>query len=516
MESSLIYLLRVSVASAVFYLIYLLLFRKGKDFLFNRIYLIGAMLSSFLIPLLTIRLKAPEIHIPLSFIATGEHEATIAPGSSFYGFGLKETISFLFFSGSLIFFIRLISGHLRTLYILRNSQKQEIGGTIIFLSEEDIHPFSYFNRIVIPAELKQSPYLPMILDHEQIHIREQHALDILLTELLFLFQWCNPFAWLMKDAIKSNLEFRTDDRVIRRADPRSYQLAMLSLAGKTSIAPFLTALDGSQLKNRIIMMKMKNGNKKQILRKLSLIPVITMLIMILSNKEYQVMADDIPGGKSITGLVTSAESGKPLPGIAVFVKGKSTGTITDTKGNYELTLDEEDHILLFSAPGYRNQEVNIQGKTKANISMKSVPDTNHVYTNGKKYSSEEPDQETTLYIVDEQNVRSIEGINPGNIQSITVTKKKQTGQSEEKEEHREIRIRQKETKESSLKALVVIDGKIAGNGNQTLSELDPKNIAKIEVLKDKRGTDLYGEEGKNGVILIITKKGINPAQKKKK
>ncbi len=511
MESSLLYLLRTSVASAVFYMVYLLLFRKEKYFLFNRIYLLGSMTASFLIPLVTIRLKAPEIHVPLSFIVTVKQEAPIAPGNSFYDSGLKGTISFLFFSGVLIFFTRLITGHLKALHILRNSQKQKVGEMMVFISEEDIHPFSYFNRIVIPSELKQSPYMQMILYHEQVHIREQHSLDILLTELLFLFQWFNPFAWLMKDAIKSNLEFLTDDRVIRWADCQSYQLAMVSLAGKTTIAPFPTALDGSQLKNRIIMMKTKNGNKKQFFRKLALIPVITMLIITLSNKEYRVMAGtNTPGEKSITGVVTSSESGKPLPEIAVLVKGQTIGTITDTKGNYELKLKDDDQTLLFSSPGYETQEVNIHGRTKANISMKSIPGINHADINVEKVQIKDTTQGTPLYIVDGKIVQTIEGIDPDNVQSVTVLKDKQAiVQYGEKGKQGVISIRQKETNEPAT-ALVIIDGKIIGKGNQALSQVTPDNIEKIEVIKDKNMTNQYGDAGKDGVILITTKKGINP------
>ena len=55
----------------------------------------------------------------------------------------------------------------------------------------------------------------MIVLHEDIHVREKHTFDILFAEILFLLQWFNPFVWLLKDAIKNNLEYKTDHQVVK-------------------------------------------------------------------------------------------------------------------------------------------------------------------------------------------------------------------------------------------------------------------------------------------------------------
>ena len=127
----------------------------------------------------------------------------------------------------------------------------------------------------------------MIVSHEKIHVREKHTFDILFTEILFLFQWFNPFAWLMKGAIKNNLEYKTDDEIAKIFNPQKYQLAMVALADKKGVAPFLTALNGSQLKNRIIMMKKKTGNKFAFVKQLIVLPLLAILVMGLSNKEVK-------------------------------------------------------------------------------------------------------------------------------------------------------------------------------------------------------------------------------------
>jgi len=118
-------------------------------------------------------------------------------------------------------------------------------------------------------------------------VKEKHTLDILFTELLFLLQWFNPFAWLIKGAVKNNLEYKTDDEIVKTNDPQTYQLAMVTLADKKGVAPFLTALNGSQLKSRIIMMKKKAENKFAPLKQMVLLPLLAVLVMGLSNREVK-------------------------------------------------------------------------------------------------------------------------------------------------------------------------------------------------------------------------------------
>ncbi|MDX1283702.1 MAG: carboxypeptidase-like regulatory domain-containing protein, partial [Draconibacterium sp.] len=129
--------------------------------------------------------------------------------------------------------------------------------------------------------------LDYVLEHEKAHIRQMHSIDHLMAHALAIFQWFNPFAWLIRDAMRNNLEYLTDHQIAQTHNPESYQLAMVGLADKKGIAPFLTALNGSQLKNRIIMMKKKTKNKYALLKQLLVLPLLAILVMGLSNKEMK-------------------------------------------------------------------------------------------------------------------------------------------------------------------------------------------------------------------------------------
>ncbi|MBC7124900.1 MAG: M56 family metallopeptidase, partial [Bacteroidales bacterium] len=158
----------------------------------------------------------------------------------------------IYATGIVLFLGYLLLGHYKAFRMVHNSSAKVFFGIPVNVTEKDVHPFSFFNKIVLSEKTIRNPNLEMIVYHERIHVQEHHTIDILMAEILFLFQWFNPFAWLIKDAMKNNLEYLTDHQVTQRHNSEAYQLAMVGLADKKGVAPFLTALNGSQLKNRII------------------------------------------------------------------------------------------------------------------------------------------------------------------------------------------------------------------------------------------------------------------------
>jgi TonB-dependent SusC/RagA subfamily outer membrane receptor len=288
MEDFILYIGNAALALGAFFLAYLALFQHQKQFLFNRIYLPVSFLVSFLIPLITFTRVNYIQPIP---VAASESfaflpEAALA-GEPQFTFEWYHYLLAIYALGIIVFLLNLLIGHLKAIKIIRFSRLQELFGAQVNLTGKDVHPFSFFSRIVLSEKTLKNPDLKMIVDHEMVHVRERHTLDILFAELLFLFQWFNPFAWLTRDAMRNNLEYLTDHQVAQNHNAEAYQLAMVGLAHKKGVAPFLTALNGSQLKNRIIMMKKKTENRYSLLKQLVVLPLLAVLIMGLSNKEVR-------------------------------------------------------------------------------------------------------------------------------------------------------------------------------------------------------------------------------------
>jgi len=510
MENLLFYLLRTSIALAAFYLAYLLLFQKRKHFRFSRIYLAASMLISYLIPLITFQVDAPAVPVyPVIPVQQVQVSPETAVRFFWELFSREQITAAIFLFGLVLFLVRLTTGHLRALVLIKHAQRENLNGVSCLVSDEDIHPFTYFNRIVIPSDSLKASYLNMILQHEQIHVKEQHTIDVCIAEFLFLFQWFNPFAWLMRDAVRNNLEFLADDHVIRHADPQSYQMAMVTIAGKTGVPPFLTALDGSQLKNRIIMMKTKHSGSG-LIRKFLLLPLLTVLTITLSNREFRAEANS-PETKTVSGKVVSKESGKPLASVAVVVKGKSVGTITDREGNYVLKLEDQGAMLVYQFPGYRAEEVAVGTTSRIDVQLSKTPKTTHVEVIGygvkpKVVHKELPRVKTEI----RDSVRVKKGVRvPADDTvktKVKVSKLPEDSVRVKVGSRKSTFILSNKGKKDTINPLYIIDGVKMRRGLS--SELMPpvETIESISVMKDESSKSLYGNEGKNGVIIITTKK----------
>ncbi len=210
MEAFITYLIKSSIGVAVFYIAYYLLFQKSKNFTFNRIFLISSFLISFIIPAIKIRVEQTLQQIQFgnyAFSTTGTGQTTAENLQNLNELNYLSLLFWVLIIGAVFFLIKLIIGNIRALTIIHKGSKAVHNNVSYTISNENIHPFSYFSKIIIPHDLTQDESFEIILNHEYMHVNEKHTIDVILAEILFLFQWFNPFAWLLRDSIKSNLEY---------------------------------------------------------------------------------------------------------------------------------------------------------------------------------------------------------------------------------------------------------------------------------------------------------------------
>lgn len=208
--------------------------------------------------------------------------------------------------------------------------------------------------------------------------------------------------------------------------------------------------------------------------------------------------------KTITGVVTSS-SGGPLPGVSIVVKGTTVGVITDFDGNYSISEDDQNGILVFSYVGFKTQEINIGNRKVINIDLQeSAEGLDEVVVVG--YGSQKKiDLTGSITSLDsesyeEQPVLSTSNALQGRVAGLQISNTSGAPGSESK-----IHIRGSNSINSSNSPLYVIDGiALTGVG---LNDLNINDIKSIGVLKDASSTAIYGSRGANGVILITTKNG---------
>jgi hypothetical protein len=300
MEHFLIYLLKVAVAVGVFYWTYHFLFKRSKDFVFNRFYLIGSFSLAFLIPLLTIKttdyLSEAQVYVREGLLVVDAHPST-APLLEVDALNLSWILFVLYGVGFIYHLVKLLHGYHVAAKIKRATQEKLLHGRKVNVSPANIRAFTFFDQVVIGKNIVHHPSLEMILDHETVHSREKHFYDILIAELLLMLQWFNPFARFQVQAIRNNLEFRADELVVRKSDKQEYLMTMLAMVSNRVKPPLFTELTSSNLKQRIIMMKSTQSHKYVGLARLALIPMLSLLLVSLSEKETVVVQKDLASDK---------------------------------------------------------------------------------------------------------------------------------------------------------------------------------------------------------------------------
>ena len=336
----------------------------------------------------------------------------------------------------------------------------------------------------------------------------------------FLAQWFNPFAWLIKDAIKNNLEYKTDHIIAQNNNPQEYQLAMVGLADKEGVAPFLTALNGSQLKNRIIMMKKKTENKYSIVKQLVVLPLLAILVMGLSNREIrteivqpEIQTEISRSEKTIKGKVTG-ENGEPLEGVSVVIKNRPFGTITDQNGNYIIEVKREDKTLIFGFLDIDKKEISIDSKNEINVQLNTNKKskegephyrTGNLYDGTLRIRNSEDEMAKPLFIVDGVEKEGLEDLSPGDMLSMSVLKDEI---AEEfygtKGKNGVVQIGTKDWKfPSGSNPLIIVDEK---EYDGSIEDIPKDKIFHVRELHYPNFTAKYGEKGKDGVIEIETTK----------
>src|SRR5258705_1933393 len=163
----------------------------------------------------------------------------------------------------------------------------------------DKAPCSFGNTIFINPEKYDWETYNQILLHEKIHIGQKHTVDIFIAELVLVFQWFNPFAWIYRREIESNLEFLTDDQLMqqKKVDKKTYQLSLVQVSAPHFPLSLTTNYNQSILKKRIAMMNRKRSNLHTAWKYFFLLPVFAFLACLL-NEPMAYGQDSQKAGKS--------------------------------------------------------------------------------------------------------------------------------------------------------------------------------------------------------------------------
>ncbi len=620
MELFLYWLLRASVLMALFYGLYKFFFANNTFHNVNRFSLIFILLVISLLPLFRFNFipekKAEPVTemfwMDLSSIPVTESVET----QPRVEIPWMHILIILFAIGFLFTFIRYLIGLSQIAAIIRNSEKQMLPDhTVLCVTDKNISPFSWMKYIVL-SRRELSADNQAVIRHERAHIHLRHSVDMIFFDIFTCIFWFNPFSWLLRREIQSVHEYQADEKVLSQGiDSKQYQLLLI----RKSVGEYKFALANNfrqrDLHKRITMMKKDKTNRHVKWNYTMALPVLFLAMIALSvpklnakvvEKENMVdykerkvtvtktesdlkvilekgegesdemirvrikgrddmdeMTDD-PSKVLVSGTVKDKQG--VIVGGLVTIKGTNKGTITDLDGNFRIKADIGS-TLQFSMINYKTGEYKVESTEKNNLVIVLEPDDNgktadqgvtespqnaltvvgvktteNLQGDPKKVTLRTVGGKHPLYIVDEKIISEaeIQKINAEDIESISVLKNNSAiGMYGDKGKDGVILITTKKSNRDVLSIgtgtmdsfrgdvknlitetqkknsqnvdqfrenppLIIVDGEKMPKDFE-LNSITPDEIQSMSVLKDKSAIEIYGDEGKNGVI-IITKK----------
>lgn len=267
-------------------------------FKYNRTYLLLSILASLMIPILAPLLVLPEESLPVlhwSHLA-GDFTYVVADNevSVFDWKGLIGNVLWVvYFVGVVVVLLKMMYGLSKIFRYYRQGQKEDFNGYRIITTEAVHLPFSFFKGIYVSRHVPLQDHIHTILEHEEIHIRQWHTLDVLMAEMVHAFFWFNPVMIFYKRALRQAHEYLADDLICRKNSVSSYTELLLSKSQSGLELALTNQFFHSQIKKRIQMMTTHKTNRSAAWKYALVLPLLLGLVILFSSSTIKHQLQDV-------------------------------------------------------------------------------------------------------------------------------------------------------------------------------------------------------------------------------
>lgn len=296
--SFLLYLFKVSIAVALFFMAYRLVFRRFTFFRFNRFFLLGSLVISLFLPLVNFPAgTAPHVLAGYSlgidwegFVPFG---ATPVPGSGDASLPARSLSLFplVYLSLSAAWLLYRVVRYYSNLNVFRGGTDSFEDGVRLVLHPEVRAPFALFSTVYLASQ-PESEADRSVIRHEMVHARQLHSADLLLAELMIAFLWFNPFVYLFRRHMRENHEFLADRGALLSCSHPAEYLQTLSAELSRRHDPALASyFRSSTIKKRIIMITHTGSHQRKRWYYLALAPLLILLFMAFQQPVEEALTD---------------------------------------------------------------------------------------------------------------------------------------------------------------------------------------------------------------------------------
>ena len=560
MESLLTYIIQVNLLLGIIYLGYIGLLKGLTFYSLNRAYFLVGGLFAFMYPFLDLKSL---------FVQRGLNMSVVGEQISFYitepeveqQLTLGRLVEMVFIAGAVLLLLKFVFQLLSLLRIHVNSRSDQWRTYLFRNVLIPIVPFSFLNKIYVNKGQHVDAELKDIFKHEDIHVKGLHSLDILLFVMILVCCWYNPFVWLMRRSIRQNLEFLTDQQVLDKGiDKQTYQYSLLNVSKKGTSVGLSNQFNFKLLKRRIMMMNKKRSSKIELSKYAFLLPVFLLagaaftvskaegsIENVVEKANGTVLPIQMPG-EDLKSQVT--QSVVDLTRVADTVVKAKTAAAADFKEIKRSAIDFSkaqkyfvDNKLVSKAEflaipeeklakyWFSNDSDLIKYRTKSAIDISAGAVLANTVEMEQKSDAA---REKLRYVIDgvlQEKGYSINDLDPNSVASMSVLQGAAAAKYGDAGKDGVIELKLKEganigkdvtklkgntigiefrddklTDGKFANVMYVIDGKRADQKMMKELALIPEEIENITVWKDAVAIKKYGEDAKNGVINITTKK----------
>jgi hypothetical protein len=512
------YIIQLVLFQTLFLAVYDLFLQKETFFKWNRIYLLVTPVLSFIIPFL--RFESIQKSVPQDYVVYLS-EVVLNPQVYIEKSTSLETLlgfSIIVFYMGMGLFTILFLVRLTKIFnlILTNKSIRKDNYTLIVLNKKQ-SAFSFFNYIFINDHLLENKDL-QIVQHELIHCKHRHSLDLLYFELLKIVLWYNPLVYVYQKRITLLHEYISDGEVVKETDKNQYFNKLLAGTFNVENISFINQFfKHSLIKKRIIMITKGKSQKMKQLKYLLIAPLLFgMLVLSSFEDKSKETLEQFP-------LIINEILNEGFLPPEIIVKENETVLISSDTINpieiEEVSFANIENVPVF--PGCEGTEEQLRACFQDKITAYVSANFNSGLSKGLDLESG-VNRVYVLFKIDKDgNIADVKSRAPHKkleeeaIRVISSMPKMMPGKHKGKTVsvkyalpiafmvEGEIQEGIDANNESKVNPLYILDGKEISK--EELNKIDAKIIKSMNVIKGEEALKKYGDKGKNGVVEIIIK-----------
>jgi len=536
-----IYLLKSSIILGLFYIIYMFLLRKETFFTANRCFLIVGIISSFALPLLIIsNYVEVESTVALSdFTEITENSSPVVEAQTHAQSLLEfkqepaeqinyvKLLSILYFMGLGIFFLKFSISLLSLGRFLSSIKSIRKNNLIYHQVTSKVAPFSFFKHIVYNPKQFDNTELKIIIDHETVHAKQWHSIDVLLAQLTCVILWFNPLAWIYKRVVEQNLEFMADNGAEKTTNSIHYKKLLIKLSVPSNQLKLVNSFYTSLIKNRITMLQKPKSKPQMQIKLLVIIPFLIFFLMSFNQKtvlvpidskiatmenQFNSQRDDLKifFDKDMTDkYLEETQLRLSRRGVNFkysTVRRNKSGEVKGLNFNFEKDGREVKHKIKTSSPIEPFYFIMSKDKFEIKtVASSSNPKMSKSYNNQKTIMRIE---DTTAHkkVLKKKNLTNLADSSGSGENVINKEQYNLSG----------LKGFTNNSKNSAFKTALIDELFVVVDGNDvsenSLKNINPQDIEDMTVLKAGEALKYYGTKAKNGAIVIRTKDYLSKIQ----